>query len=66
MEELSNEELEVIKQFKGAKNGGSSCFQVYDFGVRRPTSKEFWEELSKLGKLQVTNLYYAVDFQEEE
>lgn len=59
---MNEQEKELLKEFAGSRKNGVSAFEIYDFGVKRPKSPDFWEELRKLGKVEITSLKYGVEF----
>ena len=62
---LTLKEMKIIEDFKEAKKDGSYGYENLDFGVDRSTSPIFFEELSKLGKLEVSSFSYNVVFEKE-
>lgn len=63
---LTLKEMKIIEDFKEAKEDGLYAFEKLDFGVDRSTSPIFFEELSKLGKLEVSSFSYSVVFGKEQ
>lgn len=59
---LSIKEKEIINDFLQSKKSGSNSKYIYDFNVKRPNNPDFWNELSKLGKLEKDSLKYGVKF----
>lgn len=64
---MTNEELKILDSFKIAyEDAKYSNISILDFGVNRPKSPDFWEELKKLGNLTIDGMSFGVYFQRKD
>lgn len=60
----TEEEKKLIEMFKkGAEDKNMGCINVYDFGTdRKGLTERTIEYLKTLGKFEVNEMYYGVEF----